>query len=111
MKELSLQEVNRRNRLSQWSSQIAECRNSGLTVRQWCENHGIPQSTYYTWQKQVFQAMSCENEFVEVHVQSEPERCQAQTIATVSVGGITAEVHVGTDEASMVALFRAMKTC
>lgn len=28
---------------------IMECRQSGLTDRQWCEEHGIKVSTFYNW--------------------------------------------------------------
>ena len=33
---------------------VLECRNSGLTVKQWCADHQIDPSTYYRWQKEVW---------------------------------------------------------
>ena len=33
---------------------VLECRNSGLTVKQWCAEHHIDPSTYYRWQKEVW---------------------------------------------------------
>ena len=47
--------------------------------------------------------------FVEVQVAMLP--ALSGIIATVSAGGLTAEIHPGADEASMTALFRAMKSC
>ncbi len=33
---------------------VQECRNSGLTVKQWCAEHQIHPTTYYRWQKEVW---------------------------------------------------------
>ena len=32
--------------LAEWTRQVEECRNSGLSVRAWCEQNGIAVSTY-----------------------------------------------------------------
>ena len=44
--------------LQEWAERIKECRSSKLTVKAWCLEHGIKLSTYYTWQKRVFNAVS-----------------------------------------------------
>ena len=33
---------------------VLECRNSGMTVKQWCAEHQINPTTYYRWQKEVW---------------------------------------------------------
>jgi len=33
--------------LQEWSSKIAECRSSGMSVRAWCAEQGMPIKTYY----------------------------------------------------------------
>lgn len=33
------------------------CWNSGLSVVQWCQENGIAVSTYFSWQRKVFQAL------------------------------------------------------
>jgi len=33
---------------------VLECRNSNLTVKQWCAEHHINPSTFYRWQKEVW---------------------------------------------------------
>ena len=111
MSKSSLQTTNHRNNLAKWSSRIVNCRGSGMTVAKWCEQHGIPRSTYYTWQRKVYHAVSTESSFVEVPMEVEHSETPGDTIATVSVGGITAEIHTGADEATMTALLRAMKLC
>ena len=39
--------------LMHWSQLIAERKESGLTVREFCENAGIRENTYYYWQKKL----------------------------------------------------------
>ena len=53
----SLQRVNQEQRLAEWGRRVEACRSSGLPVGQWCEEHGIAVSTYFAWQKRVFQAL------------------------------------------------------
>ena len=37
--------------LQEWSTKIAECRSSGMTVKAWCAQQGIASKTYYYWEK------------------------------------------------------------
>ena len=54
--EQNLQEFNANPNLLEWSERIASCRNSGMSVREWCKVNGIPLSTYYNQQRKVFEA-------------------------------------------------------
>ncbi len=38
--------------LQEWSTKIAECRSSGMSVKAWCGKQGIPVKRYYYWEKQ-----------------------------------------------------------
>ena len=40
-------------RLEQWKRLIAECQNSGLPVRRWCEQNGFREQTYYYYLKKL----------------------------------------------------------
>lgn len=33
--------------LQEWSGMLRECKESGLTVKNWCAEHGIPEHAYY----------------------------------------------------------------
>ena len=70
--EQGLQKVNHQSRLMEWGQRVEACRNSGQRVSEWCEEHGIPVSTYYSWQREVFQAVSSENTvcFAEIAVRA-----------------------------------------
>lgn len=53
----SLQAVNHNSKLMEWSKQVEACRTSGMTVTAWCREQGISPSTYYHWQRKVFEAV------------------------------------------------------
>ena len=44
-------ELKREVMLREWSARIAECRNSGKAVKEWCAEQGISVQTYYRWEK------------------------------------------------------------
>lgn len=50
---MSVRELKHTARLQEWSVRVAECRNSGISVKSWCEQRGIPCKTYYHWERQV----------------------------------------------------------
>ena len=39
--------------LQEWSTKIAECRSSGMSVKDWCAEQGITIKTYYYWEKRL----------------------------------------------------------
>lgn len=56
--ENSLQALNASQALEEWSFKIKECRNSGLTVLDWCKSQGIKPQRFYYWQKKIFTLLS-----------------------------------------------------
>lgn len=42
-------------RMRQWVK-ISQCRNSGKTVKTWCAEQGINETSFYYWQRQVREA-------------------------------------------------------
>lgn len=44
---VSIKEIKQELRYQEWSENIKECQNSGMTVKKWCESSGIKISTYY----------------------------------------------------------------
>jgi len=47
------QDMVERIKIDGWAKLIGECQESGLTVRQWCEENGISTKTYYYRRKRV----------------------------------------------------------
>lgn len=52
---LSIQTLGQRQRLLEWSKKVADCRQSGMSVKWWCTENGTTPKTYYSWQKKVFE--------------------------------------------------------
>ena len=46
-----VQELKLAARMREWSTRIAECRSSGMSVQAWCKERGIAIQTYYRWEK------------------------------------------------------------
>ena len=94
--------------LALWAEQVQACRSSGLTVNKWCAENGIKPNAYYRRQKKVFTAMCQENSrFYEVPM----PRNSGHVAASIQINGLSAEIHRGADEETVLALLRAMKLC
>lgn len=69
MASISLTMVKHQANLQIRRQSVLECRNSGMTVKQWCAEHQINPTTYYRWQKEVWdyetQALIPENRSTE----------------------------------------------
>ena len=57
---LTTQAVTREVRLRQWREIIHARQESGLTVKDYCESHGITKDSYYYWQRLVREAAIAE---------------------------------------------------
>ena len=53
----SIQRSNQQERLVEWGQRVEACKNSGLSVGQGYQENGIAVSTYFSWQRKVFQAL------------------------------------------------------
>ncbi len=48
---MGVQAMKHAAKLQEWSVRIAECRSSGMSVKDWCAEQGIHIKTYYYWEK------------------------------------------------------------
>ena len=108
----SLQRANQQHRLVEWSRRVEACRNSGLSVGQWCQENGIAVSTYFSWQRKVFQALQEVQEvtFAEVPIMEHSQPC-AHIIAAMEVSDVRIQVYAGADKATLQAILQAAKSC
>ena len=108
----SLQKVNRQQRLAEWSRRVEACRSSGLTVVQWCQENGIAVSTYFSWQRKVFQALKEVQEvtFAEVPIM-EHSQLSGHIVAAMEVSDVRIQVYEGADKATLQAILQAAKSC
>ena len=107
-----LQAVNHNQRLSEWGKRVEACRKSGQTVSQWCKENGVAVSTYYVWQRKVFQTVSEKAEvcFAEVPVYTAVSAASS-TAAVIHAGKLEIELCSGADAATIRAIIQAIQSC
>ena len=111
-------------RLHQWTKLIADRQSSGMTVKAWCALHDINEKTYYYWLHKI-RKLALENSpvpvgstlpkvvetpvsFKKLEVKSPVGGMQAAVI--VHLPQATVEVAHGTDQQTVEAVLRALKS-
>lgn len=114
--EQRLQVMSKQERLENWTARIMACRSSGMTVRAWCQENGLPEKTYYYWQRRLFQALSeqqqtiCQPAFAEIT--PEPNvRLSGGVAVTVRISGVEADIYNGADAVAVETVLRILKSC
>lgn len=90
----ALKTVAHKTKLQEWTERVQECRSSGIPVKDWCKEHEIKVSTFYAWQKKVFNSLSAELQLNSYN-------------ATTIFAEITQDLHVAADSANIAATLRA----
>ena len=106
-----LQVYNEQNKLAQWAQTVAQCRDSGLSVRQWCQEHGVNVSSYYKWQRKVYAAAKAQRESRFVEVTPVQPAAVGDVAVTLRIAGAELHIHNGADAATLEAVLRAVKSC
>ena len=107
--EQGLQKANHYNQLAEWAQRVEACRKSGQKVSEWCSEQGIPVSTYYSWQRKVFQAVTTEAEVCFTEISARP--AGSGTAAIIESGELRIELHTEADAETIRAIIRALKEC
>ena len=107
----ALQIVNEQNKAAQWAARITECRNSGLSVREWCHANNLHTQTYYRWQKRLFEMARAQQEVQFAEVTPVQPVCSDSVAVTVRIAGTEAEIHNGADAATVETVLRILKSC
>ncbi|MDD2600775.1 MAG: hypothetical protein PHV32_07240 [Eubacteriales bacterium] len=110
-------------RLAHWAELLRERRDSGLSVRCYCEEQGINEKTYYYWQHRLRET-ACER--LTSHEQSIPESphnematfaalpvssCKNSGNIVIHLNGTEVEIHSGADPAAIDAVLRVLRGC
>ncbi|MDO5141529.1 MAG: hypothetical protein Q4D31_00750 [Eubacteriales bacterium] len=105
---MTIRSAGRRQRLLEWSQRVAGCRQSGMSVKRWCEENEITTKTYYTWQKKVFTAM-VEQQRIQLEAVPAEEPCFVELptqqlqqpsgglVAHIQIGGASVDLYPGID--------------
>ncbi len=107
--EQGLQKANQHSRLVEWGRRVEACRSSGQRVSEWCAEHDIPVSTYYSWQRKVLRAVTTKNEvcFAEIPAGA----ANADTAASIECGELRIDIHAGASAETIRAIIQALRSC
>ena len=106
-----LQAYNEQNKLAQWVQIVSQCRDSGLSVRQWCQEHGVNISSYYKWQRKVYAMVQAQQEIQFAEVTPAQHIRPDGIAATVRIAEAEADIHNGADAATVETVLRILKSC
>ena len=106
-----LQAYNEQNKLAQWVQIVSQCRDSGLGVRQWCQEHGVNISSYYKWQRKVYAMAQAQQEIQFAEVTPKQTVRSAGIAVTVRISDAEADIHNGADAATVETVLRVLKSC
>ena len=106
-------EIRTKVRISQWQSIIKECRESGMTVTEFCEDRNISCHAYYYWLRKIreyiTQPQSTETEFVQLPSPVEvPAPANPGTI-TIHASGMSVEVKGSVNKASLKTVLKVLQ--
>ena len=104
-----LQKLNQENTLALWAERITACRNSDLSVTQWCKENNVCVQTYYRWQKKLSTMAQTQQEsrFAEIT----PVSFSGNIAVTLRMAGMEAAIHNGADPATITTVLQVIKSC
>lgn len=106
-----LRAVNHGNQVALWSERVQACRTSGLTVSQWCTAEEIPLSSYYAWQRKLFQTITQAERVCFAEVPMPLARNEKIIMATIHVNDLQVELHASASAEFIRDLVDALKSC
>ena len=110
-----LQVYNEQQKMAEWAKKVKQCRSSGLSVREWCQENRINISSYYKWQRKIYSVVEAEKESqVSEFVDVTPSMGMYETASvaiTVHAKGVAADIRNGADPATVEAVLQILKLC
>jgi hypothetical protein len=122
---MELRKVKYELNLDEWRKLVYECRNSGQTIRAWCEDHHISTQTYYRWQRAVWDAgkhtlpelskqqsvvMRDENAVFAEYPLPAPIQSVPAAAVVLRLNTITLEIQNGVHPQTIETIIKAVKT-
>ena len=94
-------------RAQTWAMLIQECNNSGLTKREFCQQRGISEKSFYYWQRNLRQQIveSAAPQLVPLESVAEPE-----DLLQIQYRGAELKLPAGVDMDAVAALLRSLQS-
>jgi len=109
--------LNKEATIHLWTERVSTCQASNLTVKQWCQQNNIPCSSYYHWQKKLFDTAVASSQvpvpqFAEVPVSATsfiPQSSAPDVIASLEIDGITIRLYSNANANVIAAICKGLK--
>ena len=102
----------------EWSMSIQECRGSGLSVSEWCQQRGVTTTTYYRWERELLTAADqapCSAvpavTFAELPAPKQVSRNVAERCATLHIGKASLDIYPGCNAEQLRLLVELLRLC
>ena len=102
----------------EWNIAIQECRGSGLSVSEWCQQRGVTTTTYYRWERELLTAANqapCSGvpavTFAELPAPKQVSRNVAERCATLHIGKASLDIYPGCDAEQLRLLVELLRLC
>lgn len=100
--------VKKEYRMKQWAERIKEYRNSGMTLKTWCETNSINVKTYYYWLHKI-RVMLCDETETQAIVPLQIRPRETAAAITVSIGSISIKIADGTSSETITVVLDVCK--
>ena len=93
----------------QWQRWIAQWRASGMSVRAFCDRHGLTTPSFYAWRRVLQQRATEKAAFVAVQVVADAPPAQGSALEVVLADGRAVRVAPGFDAATLRQLLTVLE--
>jgi transposase-like protein len=93
----------------QWRLRVQQWRDSGLSVRAFCERHGLAEPTFYVWRRALQPRGDAAGAFLSVRVAEEGEPAGTGIVEVVLAGGRRLRVREGISPATLRQLLAVLE--
>lgn len=112
--------------LMEWAQRVSECRNSELTRKEWCAQHGISMRSYNYWQKRVFDRAILQRESTAISIPGENhephfaeltapqeyvQQTSAKLVASIQLNRASVNLYAGADPKIVQVICQALGSC
>lgn len=92
--------------ISEWKRRIIDCQSSGLSVRKWCTENQISESSYYMHLKGIKESIIEENQIIPIS-----NVISSQSTVVIRTGNINIELTEKASPEQLHAIISALKSC
>ena len=103
----AITEIKTRVSLQEWQQRILDCQNSGMSVKAWCQIHGISTGTYYFHLRKIRESVLEENQIVSL----DPPKPVSSSGIRIETCGITVTLPETVSPEQLTAVLSALKSC